>query len=449
MFESLSDNPHASSIALIEPKSFARALFARVMEEVDVPKRMRECFTREGMRLQVDSHVYDLTSFSRVALVAVGKAAVPMARHAFDVLRSSLPMSGVVVGTGDFNPPKGVTYFAGGHPLPDKQSFAAGNALLELMRHADEGTLAIFLISGGASAMAETPFDKSISHATMTEFYRVLLHSGLAIEKTNALRKHISAIKGGRLALASNGATCCTVLISDVPSGMSDVVGSGISLPDSSTAEHCRQLLDETPLLASVPEEIKAFFKRTPETPKYLPQGRFASLCFSALSSDSMIEAARTFATGAGYRAVVDNTCDDWDYREAAGYLLGRTLREAQLDGPVCMISAGEVTVSINGEVGMGGRNQQWALETAKLIQNTPGIVALSAGSDGIDGNSPAAGAVVDSSTWARALKAGANPQEALDRFDTYPLFLRLEDALVPGPSGNNLRDLRVLVTYL
>ena len=446
MSASILSNPRAT---LGDQKEFARSLFAAVMEELNVSRRLQECFVVEGRLLEVGTDRFELDSFSRVLLAAVGKAAVPMAAHAIEVLRPVISVSGVVVGIGEWTPPEGITYFIGGHPLPNVQSFAAGFALLEEMRHADSDTFVLFLISGGASAMAEAPLDPTVPSSEIIEFYRLLLHSGLPIEKTNALRKHLSAIKGGRLALAAAGATFCTVLISDVPPGKLNVVGSGLSLPDHSTVEDCQELLSETPALALISPRVRAFFDGMPETPKFLPDGRYPSICYSALSSDSMLAAARLLADEAGYRVIIDNSCDDWDYRDAAAHLLSRLQEESSLTDHVCILSAGEVTVSIKGRAGRGGRNQQWALEVAHLLAGTSGIVALSAGSDGIDGNSPAAGAVVDSTTWSRAIAQGIDPQRALDDFNTYPLFAALGDALIQGPSGNNVRDIRMLLMHV
>ncbi len=435
-----------SAVTPGDGKQVARSLFATVMDELNVSRRLSECFVVEHNVLLVGTDRFDLGSFSRVLIAAVGKAAVPMAEHVILALSPSLPVSGIVVGIGAWSPPEGFTYFTGGHPLPDDHSFAAGSALLAHVREADADTLVLFLISGGASAMAEVPLDPSLSHTEVIAFYRVLLHSGLPIEKTNALRKHLSAIKGGRLALAAAGATLCTLLISDVPPGMPNVVGSGLSLPDSSTVQDCWRLLSETPALALISPKLRRFFDNMEETPKSLPAGRYPSLCYAALSSESMLEAARAWASNEGYRVVVDNTCDDWDYRAAAAHLLDRARRESKRAEKLCVLSVGEVTVSISGQSGTGGRNQQWALELARLVAGLPGIVALSAGSDGIDGNSPAAGAVIDGSTWSRALAQGMDPQQALDHFNAYPLFASLGDALVQGPSGNNVRDLRILL---
>lgn len=294
--------------------------------------------------------------------------------------------------------------------------------------------------------MAEVPVDESLTYEEIAAFYRWLLHSGLPIQAMNTLRRHVSAIKGGRLALASQNATRATVLLSDVPPGMLDVVGSGPSLPDRSTVEDCRRLLAGTVSLTSLSPALITFFGRTPETPKMLPASWRPSTCFCALSSDFLIEAAKPLAAAAGYRVIVDNTCDDWEYSDAARYLVERAKQELAMGGPVCLISAGEVTVRISGKAGVGGRNQQWALEAARLIAGLPGFAALSAGSDGIDGNSPAAGAVVGSKTWSRAAHLSLDCEFALTHFATYPLFARLGDALLLGPSGNNLRDLRIVL---
>jgi hydroxypyruvate reductase len=428
------------------PKAFVQRLFTQVMERVNVPLSMRGSVSLLGERLHLGEHSYDLRLFRRVLLVSIGKASVPMAQHVIETIGALLPLSGIVVGSGTWAAPDGIRYMQGDHPVPYKNSFEAARASLELMRAADEETLVIYLISGGASSMVETPLDSSISLDDLSTFYERILHSGLSIDKANILRKHFSAIKGGRLALAAGSATRCTLLISDVPIGRLNAVGSGPSLADSSTVEECRQLLMETPALAKVPESIKEFAMRMPETPKHLPEGRAPSVCLSLLSSDSLIEAVKPLVAAAGYRVVVDNSCDDWNYSEAARYLVDRSIAESMKGGPVCILSAGEVTVSIEGKAGIGGRNQQWALEVARLIDGEQGYVAMSVGSDGVDGNSMAAGAVVDATTWRRAHAAGFHPELSLAAFDAYPVFAALGDAITPGPSENNIRDLRVIL---
>lgn len=428
-----------------ERRRFAEQLFQQALAAVTVSEKLRECFQVEGDTLHVGPGRFDLTCFHRIVVAAIGKAAVPMAEHALAVLHGRHQVGGVIVGVGEWTPPQGVEYLQGGHPAPNAQSLLAAQRLLAAMRSADKDTLVLFLISGGASAMAESPYNASIEPGDLFAFYQQLLHSGLSIGKANTLRKHFSAIKGGRLALAAGMATRCTLLISDVPPQEVDVIGSGPSLPDTSTVAECRKLLAETPSLHPLPPSLERFVPVMPETPKVLSPGRFPSVYHTALSNESLLQAAKHLAQRAGYRVLIDTGCDDWDYRDAAAYLLRRAQDESRNARPLCLLSGGEVTVTINSPAGTGGRNQQWALEIARQIAGRPEYVALSAGSDGIDGNSPAAGAVVDGTTWSRAREAGLNPQRALAHFDAHPLFAQLGDALLTGPTGNNLRDLRAV----
>lgn len=439
-------NMFETDIPPMDSRRFARSVFAQVLARVNVSDVMRTSFAVEGSHLRVGGQQMDLRRFKRVLIAAIGKAAIPMVDHALTTLRSALPVRGIAVGVGTWKGSSDVQYFDGGHPVPDVHSFAAAHALLQLLSTADAETLVVFLMSGGASAMVEAPLDPAVHPDELFDFYRKLLHSGLPIGKLNALRKHLSAVKGGRLAAACSAASRCTVLLSDVPPGRLDVVGSGPSLPDTSTVEECHRIIAQTPSLLPLSPALQTFFDTMPETPKTLPEGVEPSICFEVLNSDSLIHAAEQIALDSGYRVVVDNTCDDWDYRDAARYLLERAENEAKRGLPVCILSAGEVTVSIDGHVGLGGRNQQWAIEVARHLDGREGIVAMSAGSDGIDGNSPAAGAVVDGSTWSRITQMGSSGEEALAMFDTYPVLAALGDAIVCGPTGNNIRDLRMIL---
>ncbi len=433
----------------MELRTFLRGLFEQTLRHADLRAQMRLRVRVDAGRLLVGENSFALGGFERVLIVAVGKAAVPMCAQMMEILASSsLPVEGLVVGGEMVERRDGIQYWRGGHPLPDETSRRAAEAILEKLAGVGAETLVLYLISGGASAMLELPLDTSISVEETAAFYRALVHSGLPITSMNALRKHFSAVKGGRLAMAAPAATQCTVLVSDVPEGQMDCVGSGPSLPDSTTAEDCRAILRSAGLLTKLPERVRRFFEaELAETPKLTAFGSRPAV-YVLLSSATLTEGAAACAARAGYRVIVDNGCDDWDYRDAAAYLFERFEEERRGERRVCLLSAGEVTVEIDGAAGVGGRNQQFALEMARRFADVQGDVAvLSVGSDGIDGNSPAAGAVADASTWRRAEAAGLQPECALARFDSYPLFERLDDAVVTGPTGNNLRDLRVLIS--
>jgi len=264
----------------------------------------------------------------------------------------------------------------------------------------------------------------------------------------NAIRKHLSAVKGGRLARAAAPAQQVSILVSDVPDNAPDALASGPTMPDSSTVEDCCRVAEKYELLPQLPEPVQRLFaeRKLQETPKAGDEAFARSRWWTVLSNAEVRQAAAGAAARAGFAVTIDNSCDDWDYAAAADHLLGRLRELRQGVSRVCLISGGEITVRVqNG--GRGGRNQQFALYCAQKIAGE-NIAVLSAGTDGIDGNSPATGAVTDGTTLERARAEGLDAAAALARFDAFPFLETLDDAIVTGPTGNNLRDLRVLLAY-
>jgi hydroxypyruvate reductase len=398
----------------------------------------------------------DLTRCRHLRILAVGKAAGAM----LEAVLSHLPLppeidlQGVVIAPSlPSSLPEGFQFFPGGHPLPNDASFAGARAALNLLTaiptSSPPETVCLFLLSGGASAMMELPLDPAISLDDTTAFHRALIHSPASIAEINCVRKHFSAVKGGRLAIAARAAACVSLFVSDVPAGHLDALGSGPTVPDTTTLDDCRAVLARHTLVARFPASVQRFFldPALPETPK---PDNFIPHTVTLLDGDSLAEAARRQAELLGFHAVVDNTCDDWDCLVAADYLLAhlRTLRQAH--PRVCLISVGEITVAIPANrltaSSIGGRNQHFALYAAASLQTSDGSIAvLSAGTDGIDGNSPFAGAVVD----ARTLEDPGLRSEALSalaEFRSTPVLQRVGATIRTGPTGNNLRDLRLLL---
>jgi len=253
-------------------------------------------------------------------------------------------------------------------------------------------------------------------------------------------------VKGGRLARAAFPAQQVSIMISDVPEDALDSLASGPTMPDSSTEADCYRIAETYKMVPQFPPLVREIFesKHLEETPKSDDAAFVRARWWPILSSAAAEKAAAEAASRAGFAVEIDHSCDDWEYAKAADYLLNR-LRELRKGvSRACVISGGEVTVSVPPNPGTGGRNQHFALYCAEKIEGE-NICVLSAGTDGVDGNSPAAGAVVDGTTVARA---GAGLASALKRFDGFPLFGKLADAVVTGPTGNNVRDLRVLVAY-
>jgi glycerate 2-kinase len=414
------------------PHEAARSIFHGALKASSIPAAFDRKIHWGGLQLE---------QYEKIYAIAVGKAALPM----LETLASRLPypLAGGVC-CGPVLPSawlRGIDYYAGGHPLPNQDSFASAQAALTLLNDTGPRDFIFFLITGGGSAMFELPLDPNITLAETQVLYQALVGSGATIAEINTVRKHFSAVKGGRLAAAAPGSGRCSLLLSDVGPRYLDALASGPTLPDTSTVAECRGILDRYGLRERFPATVRAWFDdpALPETPLLAP-GHVEVL----LSSDDLLDAARAVALSLDYEVVIDNECDDWDYADAARYLLGRFDELRRRHTNLCLLSGGEVTVRLNRDHGAGGRNQQFALACALSGRE---LVVLSAGSDGIDGNSPAAGAIADATTAERARALGFDAESALARFDAYPLFTALGDTLITGPTHNNLRDLRILLS--
>jgi glycerate 2-kinase len=423
-------------------------LYALKSSRVEAAMERRVCF--DGRALQIDGHSYVLDRYSRLVLIAIGKAGETMASAFLRQAGSDADrFEGVVVGpvgTGALS--SRLRVYCGGHPSPNEASVAAACDILQTLGSLTELDLVVFLVSGGGSAMVEQFLQPGVSLEVMAATHKALVESGAPIAAINAVRKHLSAVKGGRLAAAAAPAEQLTIFVSDVPAGELDALSSGPTLPDRSTTEDAYRIATEYGLSAKLPGVIAEMLTRRSlaETPKpgdvIFGRSRWSLL----LDSTSLEEAAAVRARELGWRVQIDHSCDDWSAERAAVYLLER-VRELRREGErVCLLSAGEVTVQVPvGAIGKGGRNQHFALLCSELIAGDE-ITVLSAGSDGIDGNSVAAGGLVDGTTTVRAEAAQYPVAAALSAFDAYSLLALLGDSVTTGPTGNNLRDLRILL---
>ena len=251
------------------------------------------------------------------------------------------------------------------------------------------------------------------------------------------------------MAEAAFPAAQLSLLVSDVPDRALDALASGPTMPDSSTVADCYRIARDYDLIGRFPKRVRLIFEdeELSETPKPSDAAFANSRYVTVLSNRSAVEAAMSRAKSLGFTVETDDSCDDWDYARAADHLLERLRSSRQRSSRVCLVSGGEVTVTVGNESGVGGRNQQFALYCADKIAGES-IAVLSAGTDGIDGNSPAAGAMVDGTTRARATQHGLDIASAISQFDAFPLLDAIGDALVTGPTGNNVRDLRILLAY-
>ena len=426
----------------------AREIFRYALAEASIAKAFARHVHCERGILRVCEDLYDLHSYSRVLVISIGKAGHMMVEALSQQVGESalegIVASSVIAPT----QVRGFRYFCGGHPTPNAESIHAAKAIRKVLEGQTATSLVIFMISGGGSSIVEKPIDDEISLDDLIGTYRVLVHSGAPIAEINAVRKHLSAVKGGRLALAAFPAQQVSLFVSDVPDNTPDALASGPTMPDSTSVEDCYRIAEKHDLMAQLPISTRELFERhaLEETPKSDDQAFGRSRWWTVLSNQRAVEQAKAAAESAGFTVHVDNSCDDWDYERAAEYLLKHLRKMRKESEPACLLSGGEVTVKVT-DGGRGGRNQQFALACAQQIAGE-NITVLSGGTDGVDGNSPAAGAVADGTTAARARQLGFELQAPLKRFDAYPLFSALGDAIETGPTGNNVRDLRILLAY-
>lgn len=432
----------------IRGKAIARHVFHEVIAAIDLRNAMLKKLTCVDDTLQAGEKSVSLTWPPHV--VAIGKAAGRMAETLHKILDGRIASGIVVAPALPAARLKNFRYFEAGHPYPNADSMAAAEAALGLLSRLRPGELVIFLISGGGSALFEKPLDPKVSLKDLVEFNRVLVTCGLPIEQINVLRKHVSAVKGGRLAEAAHPARQLTLYVSDVPDNLPSMVASGPTMPDDSTLDECYRLAEENKLVPRLPQSIREHF--TAHTLKETPKPGAA--CFRnsgyvcLLSNREAVETAQNALELQGFICEIDSGEWDADYREVAERNLEalNALAEKHPGKPVALVVGGEVTCKVTGS-GMGGRNQAFVLYAAEKIEHQNRVV-LSAGTDGRDGNSPSSGAVADGQTLARARVRGLDRERYLAESDSYYFFRTLGDTLDTGYTGNNVRDVRLWLDF-
>jgi len=431
-------------------KETLRHLFLSTLGRLSVEEVMAEKVRCENGVLSVGGEQIELAPFKKIIGVAIGKAALPMSRALSNIVNPH-KMSGVIVSpapAGDL--PPYFLHYVGGHPYPDKQSFHAANVTLELLSDLKKYYLVIYLLSGGGSALCEKPVAPEISLADSREFFRLLVTCGANIVEMNVLRKHFSAVKGGRLAQTASPARQMTLYISDVPVDKPSTVASGPTMPDESSVEDCHEIVERLGLLDKLPAPMRSMFhdRRIPETPKPGDEIFRNSSWHCLLDNQAGLDLLRAEADRQGWVVDQDLSVDDTPLEQATDRLLARLddLRTRNPGRTVALLTGGELSWPVTGD-GWGGRNQAFVLDCARKIAGR-NIAVVSAGTDGIDGNSEAAGAVADGTTLERAAQLGLDAADFQNRSDSYRFFEALNDLIVTGPSGNNVRDLRLLVAW-
>ena len=430
-------------------KQLARQIFRKTLAAIDIPATMHRKLSRHGTRLACGEKNIDLSAFEKLRVVAIGKAGHAMVDGLVGVLAPFVRFEGVVSApTAPRKALPGMKYFVSGHPLPNEDSWRAAESILALLKKCDEKTLVFFLLSGGGSALVELPLDPRQTLQDVQQLHRELVTCGAPIEDMNTVRKHLSAVKGGRLSQAAGSAAKITLAVSDVPAGKEWALASGPTLPDPTTIVDTNRIIAEYGLAAKFSQPLRRWLEghQMPETPKANDKA-FQNAHFSLLlGMDDLFHPAHRAAESEGFVTCCDNSTDDLPVEKAAESLLAQIEELRRIHGKqrVALIADGEVSSPVTAD-GTGGRNSAFVLACVERIAGK-GIAVLSAGTDGIDGNSPGAGAVADGDTLARARAMGLDPGDAARRSDAFTFFSKLDDTIITGPTGNNLRDLRILL---
>lgn len=423
-------------------KRHALEIFRAALQAADPRQAVLRHFGSDGRLLRAGRHRYALAQIERIFVLGAGKASAAMAAGVERVL-------GRRISAGWINVPDGVTarlrYVAlhsAGHPLPDARGLAGALKIAEFARQAGQHDLVICLISGGASALLPAPAP-GVSLAKKQAITSQLLRAGATIQELNTVRKHLSTLKGGQLAAAAYPARVLTLILSDVIGDDLDVIGSGPTVADRSTVADARAVLAKYGIAEPV-----GLWRETPK-PGDLRLSRVHNLIVG--SNRLAIDAAAARARALGYRPLVLSTFIDGETRDIA-QMHAAIAKEILASGrparpPVCVLSGGETTCTVRG-CGLGGRNQEFVLAAALALNGAPGVTVLSAGTDGRDGPTDAAGAIAGSDTLARAAALGLDPRVYLRNNDSYNFFRPLHSLIHTGPTGTNVMDLRLLLIH-
>jgi len=394
-----------------------------------------------------------LSQFRRIFVVGAGKASAAMAQAAEQALGRRITGGWINTKDGHGAPLARITVHEASHPVPDARGVEGARRIAEIAAQAGEGDLLLCLISGGGSALLPLPMPP-VTLEDKQETTRLLLACGATIHEINAVRKHLSAIKGGRLARLAWPAHVLSLLLSDVIGDPLDVIASGPTAPDTSTFASAWAVVEKYGLAGKIPAAARELLQqglagKVEETPK--PDDPcFRRVTNRIVGSNRLaVDAAVRKARELGYRPLVLSTTIEGETRDIAA-MHAAIAREIVAAGrparpPVCVISGGETTVTLRGG-GLGGRNQEFALAAAIALEGVPGVLVFSAGTDGTDGPTPAAGAMADGATVSRAAALGLDARRMLAANDSYHFFEPLGDLVVTGPTGTNVMDVRLML---
>lgn len=430
-------------------------IFKASLRAVDPVAAVKRFLVRNGDELSLPGKSFQLSAFKGVYLIGFGKAAAAMARGVEEVLGDVLKAGIINVKYGHLDKVSSkIKINEAGHPVPDEAGIRGAKEIVEFIKDRDEKDLVICVISGGGSAIFPLPHD-GITLTEKQETTKQLLACGADIKEINAIRKHISKVKGGQLSRLVQPATLVTLILSDVIGDPLDSIASGPAAPDQTTFADCLAIIEKYQLSGKIPAAIEQRIQRgvqqqIPDTPKVDDPAFTRTHNVIVGSNWEAVVAATDAAQRLGYRTLILSTHVEGETRDVAKVhaAIAKEIRKTgnPIPPPACVISGGETTVTIQGD-GLGGRNQEFVLAAALDLQGIENVVILSAGTDGTDGPTDAAGAIADGETIWRANELNLKSFNYLQNNDAYHYFEKLGDLVKTGPTNTNVMDIRIMLT--
>jgi len=434
-------------------KKDAVEIFDMALKAVQPGAAIKRHCKFDGKTLFIGHRSYQLARYNNLYILGAGKATAPMAAAIEDMIDEKITGGIITVKFGYVTDLKRINLIEAGHPIPDEDGIRGASAILNLAKNVEEHDLILCLISGGGSALLPVPYE-GLTLKDKQDTIKTLLSCGATIHEINTIRKHISKIKGGRLAQAVYPATLITLILSDVVGDDLDVIASGPTVPDSSSFHDCKNIFRRYNIIDKIPQNILNHIEagisgKIDETPK--PNDPVFDRTYNLIigSNVESLISAKEKAESLGYNVLILSSMIEGETRFIA-QVHGAIAREIIKTGnplplPACILSGGETTVTISGN-GLGGRNQEFALSASIDIFGQKNIVMLSGGTDGTDGPTDAAGAFSDTFTLKRAAEMGLDPYRFLANNDSYHFFQKLGDLFITGPTNTNVMDLRIVL---
>lgn len=436
--------------ALKKARQLVLESYQSALNAVQPGKLIQSALTINGSILKVESSIYDLQTFRHIYVVGGGKAGGEMAEALEQILGKWITKGIVNVPKETKTKTEKIVLNEASHPVPDQAGIWGAKQMLQIAKQAGEGDLLICLISGGGSSLLPMPRE-GVTLEDKQELTKMLLKSGAAIGEVNTVRKHLSALKGGNLAKEAYPATVLTLIISDVVGDELGYIASGPTAPDNSTFKDAVNILKKFDCWNNTPKHIKeVLYKglngKVAETPK--PSDPMFENVHNLISGNNMLacNAVKQYFETQGIDTCLLTEPFEGEARQIAKNLAEKIRKTAAgISKPVCLIAGGETTVTVKGK-GVGGRNQEFALAAALLLEGLESFVFASVSTDGVDGPTDAAGAIIDDNTLPRAKMVGLNSEELLENNDSYRFFSGLNDFVFTGPTGTNVNDLAIML---